>query len=290
MTAVTRLELDSMPSATTGFLKAAIARRGGLKNGQTIPRIEAVLHDVAISSAHVRRYAALCGYGDARKVPGTYPHVLAAPMHLKVLTHPNFPLKLPGLVHIRNDVRQHRPIGLDETVTVLVHVDGHREVHNGLEFDLCTRIEDKAGALVWESASTNLLRQRSSGGKKPGSGEPDLSGLAPRETWQVSASIGRRYGLAAGDVNPIHMHNAAAKLFGFPRAIAHGMWSFARCIAALDAQRELGGFHADVAFRKPILLPSSVVFRADDGDAAQSYAVIAEKGDVVHLTGRLERG
>ena len=32
------------------------------------------------------------------------------------------------------------------------------------------------------------------------------------------------------------MHSLSAKAFGFPRAIAHGMWSQARCLAQLEGR------------------------------------------------------
>ena len=58
----------------------------------------------------------------------------------------------------------------------------------------------------------------------------------------------------------------AAKPFGFERAIAHGMWTKARCLAAL---RLPDAFTADVRFKKPILLPSTVTF----GEAEDRFAV-----------------
>ena len=71
----------------------------------------------------------------------------------------------------------------------------------------------------------------------------------------------------SGDHNPIHLYPLTAKALGFPRQIAHGMWSLARCVAALE-NRLPDAVRVDVAFKKPILLPGSVAFgspAADDG-------------------------
>ena len=90
----------------------------------------------------------------------------------------------------------------------------------------------------------------------------------------VPGDLGRRYGSVSGDLNPIHMHSLSARLFGFPTAIAHGMWTKARCLAALDPSLP-PGFIVEVSFRKPILLPATVQFgeqahQPDDSRGAQS--------------------
>ena len=77
--------------------------------------------------------------------------------------------------------------------------------------------------------------------------------------WKLGGDLGRRYAGVSGDRNPIHMHSLTAKPLGFPGAIAHGMWTKARCLAALDS-RLPDAFAVDVRFRKPILLPARVEF------------------------------
>ena len=92
--------------------------------------------------------------------------------------------------------------------------------------------------------------------------------------WRVGDDLGRRYASVSGDHNPIHLHALSAKALGFPRAIAHGMWTKARCLASL---RLPDAFAVDVQFKQPILLPSKVTF----GEAGDRFAVHG------HLEGRL---
>ena len=73
-------------------------------------------------------------------------------------------------------------------------------------------------------------------------------------TWRLPGDLGRRYAAVSGDHNPIHLYALTAKAFGFPRQIAHGMWSKARCLAALDG-RLPDAVTVEVAFKKPVLLP-----------------------------------
>src|SRR5690242_2444864 len=108
-----RIELPGMPSALAGYLKAARSRARGLKAGATIPRIEAAVTDVLPQAAKVARYRELCGFEQSKFLPASYPHVLAAPLHLALLTHPAFPFRLIGAVHVRNEVTQHRGIRQD---------------------------------------------------------------------------------------------------------------------------------------------------------------------------------
>ena len=62
-----------------------------------------------------------------------------------------------------------------------------------------------------------------------------------------------------GDVNPIHLHSLSARLFGFKRAIAHGWWTTGRCAAALDVDAAVAGRRLEIAFRRPVLLPSAPI-------------------------------
>jgi len=103
----------------------------------------------------------------------------------------------------------------------------------------------------------------------------------------VPADIGRRYGAVSGDRNPIHMHALTAKPLGFPRAIAHGMWTKARCLAALES-RLPDAFAVDVRFRKPILLPGRVEFASGTQDKEIHFAVRDPARGTPHLEGRVE--
>jgi acyl dehydratase len=83
------------------------------------------------------------------------------------------------------------------------------------------------------------------------------------------------------------MHDIPAKLLGFPRTIAHGMWTKARCLAALE-NRLPAAFAVEARFRRPVLLPSTVTFGgAEDGDAIR-FAVRAARDGTPHLDGRVE--
>ncbi len=106
--------------------------------------------------------------------------------------------------------------------------------------------------------------------------------------WKLGGDLGRRYAGVSGDRNPIHMHSLTAKPLGFPAAIAHGMWTKARCLAALES-RLPDAFAVEVRFRKPILLPARVEFAsADGGRGDRSSPSATPRSSTPHLDGRVQ--
>lgn len=69
--------------------------------------------------------------------------------------------------------------------------------------------------------------------------------------------VGSRYAAVSRDHNPIHLHRLTARAFEFPKAIAHGMYTKARRLAALDP-RLPEAYTVDVRFGRPVLLPATV--------------------------------
>ena len=58
------------------------------------------------------------------------------------------------------------------------------------------------------------------------------------------------------------MHALTARAMGFPKAIAHGMWTSARVLGALGRSVN-GPSTSHVWFKKPVLLPGKVDFVVD---------------------------
>jgi acyl dehydratase len=141
---------------------------------------------------------------------------------------------------------------------------------------------------VWESTSTYL---RIGKGDKAAPAEGTPFDVVPSNgvQWKLAGNLGRRYAAVSGDHNPIHLYPLTAKAFGFPRQIAHGMWSKARCVAAI-ATRLPDEVTVEVEFKKPILLPGTVAFGSrvvDDGPAKGiDFSLTNPKSGAPHLVGR----
>jgi acyl dehydratase len=205
------------------------------------------------------------------------------------MTDSSFPFPALGLVHIANRIVQHRPIRISEQLQVTVWATNLEPHPRGRQFIL--RSEARVGdQLAWAEDSTILKRGGSSeqGGSqrdRRSSGDEDAQ-LPVTATWRLPGDLGRRYGSVSGDMNPIHIHPLSARLFGFPTAIAHGMWTKARCLAALDP-RLPDSFAVEVEFKKPILLPATVEFSEREETGGIRFAVRGAGKGTAHLDGRV---
>ena len=281
--------VEGSPHTLPLMLKAALPVLPGVnllpgigKRGGALPDLALTRHDLGVDAAHVAAYAALCGFPRKDTLPVTYPHLLAFPLHLAIMTDGSFPFPAVGTVHLENTLTQHRPIRADEKLQVTARVGELRPHAKGQVFDLLTSVHSR-GEPVWEETSTFLRRGPGESGAPAGLDLPD----APRGTveWSLPGDLGRRYAAVSGDRNPIHLYGLTAKAFGFPRQIAHGMWSKARVLAAVE-NRLPDAVRVEVAFRKPVLLPGTVAFGMAATSDGLDLALTSPKDGSPHLVGR----
>ncbi len=198
--------------------------------------------------------------GSGAEIPIAFPQLPIMALHIDLLSQWSFPLRMLGLVHQGAvvEVLDDLPVGGPWDVRAAVS-DG-RHVRAGLEFDVSGEVS-VGGALCWRSISTYLSRSHSaSGAEESGVPQVDSSGEWEAEVEvPVPEGTGRAFGRVTGDINPIHMHAAPAKAFGFPRAIAHGWWTTGRAAAELGVDEAVVGRRLEIAFKRPILLPSTPV-------------------------------
>jgi acyl dehydratase len=276
-------ELSSPPSLTALYPRAVAVplwRRLPLVGGgsRELPDTELRVRDVAVSLDHLSDYTEVCGFERMDRLPATYPHIVAFPLAMRIMTERAFPFGVLGLVHIENEITQLRPISPDERLTVLAHAEGLEPHDRGQQFTMAASAH-VGDELVWESRSVYLRREGGGSSKGRERDEP-----APaRAHWSVPGDIGRRYGAVSGDRNPIHMHGLGAKLFGMPRPIAHGMWLKARCLGELE---ETAGdaFTVAVRFKLPLFIPAQVAFGIRDGGG---FEVRDASSGKPHLTGSI---
>lgn len=261
-----------------GTALAGLVRRRGA--GDTVPETELVLRQVRVDRDRLAEYARVCGFRLTDTLPPTYPHVLAFPLALDLMTRPSFPFPAAGAVHVANRIALRRPVAVAEPLDLAVHAEALRPHARGRQVDLVA-VATVDGSEVWRGVSTYLHRSRDgSAGSPPG---PADSAPAPSAVWHVRAGIGPAYAAVSGDRNPIHLSNLAARAFGFRRRIAHGMWTKARCLAQL-APRLPDAYTVEVAFKAPILLPSTVGFSSTVGG---SFSVHDLRSGRQHLSGKV---
>ncbi|MDX1658835.1 MAG: MaoC/PaaZ C-terminal domain-containing protein [Nitriliruptorales bacterium] len=285
-------ELDRAPNLLPLLGKAALNMalpgRGGDGGGGDLPDLELVLGGVTTDPDDLAAYDRVCGFRYDDRLPPTYPHIQTFPLQVELMTDDSFPFALAGLVHVGNTITQHRWIAASEAVTYHVHAEDLRPHPKGQQFDMVAtgRVD---GEVVWESTSTYLHRGGGGGdGEAPDAGAdaPNLPDPTFSAEWRVPGDTGRRYAAVSGDRNPIHLHPLTARLFGYPKPIAHGMWTKARALAGLEG-RLPDAFTVDVVFKKPLLLPATVHFKSEQADGTWRFAVTPKDGGTAHLEGTL---
>jgi acyl dehydratase len=287
--------LDSSPSILPLYARAALPMVPGASllpfvpgGGGEIPDgLDLELNGVTASSEDVAAYAKVCGFALRGTLPPTYPHMLAFPLHMAVMSDGSFPFGAVGLVHVENSITQKRPIGIHEEMTIRVRPTKLQPHPKGKTFSLETEVLVD-GKVVWESTSTMLRRGKGDAKAKGKKGFETLDADAPASAeWKLPGDLGRRYAGVSGDRNPIHMHSLTAKPLGFPGAIAHGMWTKARALAQLESKLPQS-FEVEVRFRKPVLLPARVEFASQEQGEEILFAVRDAKKGTPHLDGRVQ--
>lgn len=285
------LEFDSMPSLMAAYARVLKPTSKTFDAAQSVPRFEARVKNLRVEPKNLALFGRVCGVPivSHNGLPPTYPHVMAGALHAQIVTHPDFPIPALGLVHVRNVIRQYETMPQNGEWEVVVSAEGHRDVKVGVEFDILTDFKVD-GRSVWEQTTTAIHKiDGPPKEKKSRSQEPLHSGLframKRSATWHVSEAAGRQYASVSGDYNPIHLHALAARPFGFKRAIATGMWSLARAAAELDDDFPQPPFSLEVAFKRPIFLPSRVIFSSWTKNDAQHFVVESLDGQTLHLEG-----
>ena len=293
---MTERVLDSPPSLLGLYGKAALGAVplidrlpllgiGG--RSRELPDTTLVVPEARAEVDRLAAYCRVCGFTLRDVLPPTYPHMLAFPLQMSLITEEDFPFGGVGLVHVGNAITQHRPVAIGEALELRVRAANLRPHPKGRQFDFVSeaRVGDEP---VWESVSTTLSR---GGGERAGDeadGEFDsveFDALPAAAEWKLDAGLGRRYGAVSGDRNPIHMSEWTAKPLGFPKAIAHGMWTKARSLAALEGDLP-DALRVAVRFKRPILLPGRVAFAsAARGERGGAFAVRDARKGTPHLEG-----
>jgi MaoC like domain len=259
--------------------------------GDALPETQLRVPEVGVDRSHLAEYDRVCGFRLSDRLPATYPHVLAFPLAMALMSRHDFPLPLVGLVHVANRIEIRRPLTADDRFEFRVHAEDLRAHERGRQVDLVAEALT-GGEAVWVGRSTYLWKEKKAEylrKEQQADGERRRDGAAPptgAALWRLTPRVGADYAEVSGDHNPIHTSRIGARLFGFSRPIAHGMWSKARCLAALEG-RLPDEYTVDVAFKVPVPLPSTVGFTASGAGEGWRFGLHAARSGKPHLTGEV---
>ena len=281
------ISFGRLPSMIPAYARVLLGRKPYVAPDNTV--IEPVMLEVrrlAISPGHLARYRSICAVPEGASLPPAYLHVLAMPVHMQLFVVHNFPVKVLGLIHLRNTIRVLDGVDVRQPLRLTVQFDTMRLTDMGQEYEYTTRFEQN-GVVRWEEVSTMFARGNAppkEGARRGGierSKHPE-TGVETSEL-NVAPDTGWRYARISGDFNPIHLTARTAKMFGFKQAVAHGMWSLGRCLGAAAKQLPAGPMQVDTQFKLPVYVPSEALARTWPVDGGVDISMCTPRGDRLHL-------
>lgn len=281
------IELSGAPSLGPLFFRALV-RTPGRRGGSELPDLLVRRSGAQVDRDQLAGYADVCGFDLGDVLPASYLHLLVFPLQTTVMADAAFPFPLVGSVHLSNSIVSHRPVDAGEVMQLEVHAANLRSHFRGAQVDLLA-VVTVDGEIVWQERSTYLFRGWTVPGEVPPKGPERDPLTAAGSIWRVPADIGRRYAGVSGDANPIHLHPLGAKALGFPTTIAHGMWSVSRALAALE-NRVPSTFTYDVDFKKPVLVPATLSFVAEEHGSSWDLALTDARKGTLHMVGSIRPG
>eukprot|EP01121_Diplochlamys_sp_Union-15-3_P013428 TRINITY_DN4164_c0_g2_i1.p1 TRINITY_DN4164_c0_g2~~TRINITY_DN4164_c0_g2_i1.p1 ORF type:complete len:337 (+),score=46.20 TRINITY_DN4164_c0_g2_i1:53-1063(+) len=283
-------------SKITQILLAAILKREGklVKGFDEVPKITTKVLGIKIDQKHLQNYLDVCGHEKQKteqpSVPACYPEVLVFSLIPIIVSADQFPLSPLGLIHIKNDITYYKKLQFGDTLDVLTQVSATRSVEKGIEVDLETLAYSVNGILLWKCIATLLSRKKVTGKKAPPPTETETPKVDKEYQINVPKNIGLQYAAVSGDYNPHHLYPLTAKLFGFRRPIAHGMWSLQKClsyIASDYSQKFQYPYRVEASFKLPVFMPAKVLLRVFEGEGTLNFKLTSEDGKLPHLVGSI---
>lgn len=254
------------------------------KAEKVLPQVEYVVDSFKVDQKHLKAYNEVCGFKNNGYIPAIYLTVLSQSLQMHMMTSEAFPFPILGLVHIRNQVKQYRKVGVNETLTLSCKFGELQPHDKGVQFDFITTVK-VGNEVVVEALTTYLSRQKTDVKAAVKPAESKAPDYKLNTEWKISENTGRRYAMTSGDFNLIHIHAVTAKAFGFKQAIAHGMWSKAKALANLSLP---DAYEADVWFKLPMYLPSKVEFLTAQAANDTDFLIRNSKNQKPHVTGHVK--
>jgi acyl dehydratase len=280
---MTGLYAKALAGATVVPVLRKVPRLGSLVGAgpRELPSRRVETEHIEVDRRHLAAYDRVCGFRLRDSLPPTYPHIAAFPLAMELMTDTSFPFPAMGIVHIGNRIEVLRPMDAGEPFSLRAWAADLAAHERGTQFEMHAEALVR-GEVVWRSSSVYLHRERTSGANGRRSSDPSPETHGGLAVWAAPGDIGRRYAAVSGDRNPIHLYPATAKLFGMKSNIAHGMWTKARCLAALEGELP-DAYTAEVRFKLPIFLPAKVAFSTD----TRRFSVRDARTGKPHLDGHV---
>jgi len=270
-----------LPPLSKLLFPAYLTFRKGIKISDVDIKIDQEFSNVSIDLANLAAYKKYFNFES--ELPATYIYVVAQRALLHLMLNKEFTIAVPGIVHISNEVQLTPQFNINQKFEIKASI--HVPVKEGSLFPTAEIIFYQKGKEVARNISNYIAKRKSA--KKSSKREQEVStfDLARfSEEWVIEKSAGKSYAQLSNDKNPIHTSKLFAKLVGFKRPIAHGWYSVSRVFSVAEKENNCTFKSVQVAFNKPIYLPSKVQFELNGGN---QFRVINAEKSYTYLAGYL---
>lgn len=258
--------LTKRPSSSLDLVKLLLKKKvkGKFK---TFPDLKMTWKNASTNKSQLKTYNKLIFNDDKNFLPILYPQLLAFPLHMKILAHPNFPYSSLGSFHFKNKVVQLRPILPHEIMNIEAQLLPGKLISQGIEYDIVTKVTID-NDLIWTGTATYLLRGKFGQDEQAPSGSLSMDSLETStqlDIWKLPLNLGRKFAKVSGDFNPIHLTKVSAHLFGLDSAVAHGICVLGQSISKLNLKIQRPVEIQNI-FKGPLFLGNEVFLKSSNHD------------------------
>ncbi|ORX83002.1 hypothetical protein K493DRAFT_320325 [Basidiobolus meristosporus CBS 931.73] len=250
-------------------------------------------------------------------LPPFYLLCLTGQLQLELATHPRFPFKPLGSVNTKNEITVLKALHIRELIDMhkskteglpaqkklmaSCTLGELREAKRGIEFDLVTEVYWKGSdsgeekEVIWKCVFSGLSFGKRNNNVVSAESRFLETPETPRTTRElrIPSNAGWNYAKVSGDFNPIHLHWATSKLFGFSKPICHGMWLVSGVIHTSPEMtrwltEQFGkdlGVTMTCHFRRPVSLGSQTLIL--EWDDEQPSFIVLDSTNKIQLDCRL---
>ncbi|MFA9290209.1 MAG: MaoC/PaaZ C-terminal domain-containing protein [Solirubrobacteraceae bacterium] len=253
------IEIDNSNNTALTFIKGLTTKRSG--DLKSYPKIVVRSSSFDFDQKKVDYFAKLAGFkSDSKILPSIYIHLIGFKLQMELIFHEDFPFPAMGMVNISNKAIQLRPFTLNEIKKVECYLEEPKEHSRGFVYTVVSKVYDENNIIISENYAKQLKILKKS--ENNSSAKKEFKAIEGNEReFSYYANSGRSFSKVSGDINPIHLFALTAKLFGFKKQIAHGMFSSSRILAQLEKETPLlNSFEFYTEYKQPIFLPSKSKF------------------------------
>ncbi|MEX1299005.1 MAG: MaoC family dehydratase [Desulfotignum sp.] len=285
--------LPMMPAMFCRLMISALGKHSRLPGPGPVTKARLHLTGVSVDWKQIDRYRRVCGFSHPPNdpvVPPGFLQTLFIGLLGRYIASDFFPINPMGLIQTAQQFESRRPVRINDPLDLSCTLDDMTVTARGTSTRFLLEIY-RENQVVWQGFSTYLTRTRSPE-NRPGKKFQDRP-LPTLMTIRVPSGTGREYARVSGDYNPHHLSDVTARIIGFKRAMAHGMWSLARTLACLERSTKFATpCLVETAFKLPVYLPATLsvgkkAVMAGDG----RHQVFFDLRDAVtrrpHLKGRV---